>query len=170
MLGGAEYRGGGLTRVVSDVNLSLLRYLLLLYSSQPPPPRGGGGGGQRSAGGGGGGALHFYLLYTWKGAAPAGALPPRLLREARPCVTKLSGALPPEGAMCDTSMIASCNARQRNRRGNSPQTPRGETPQKGGNSPRGNPTRQHTPHRGSSRRGPRCNDWRRRSNDPRTSA
>jgi len=44
----------------------------------------------------------------------------------------------PETSEMTQHMKASCNARQRNRRGHSPQTPRGETPQ-GGKQPTGEP-------------------------------
>jgi len=63
-------------------------------------------------------------------------------------------------------MKAKLRTRQKTAGGHSPRTPRGETPQ-GGKQHTGKPTRQHTPRRESSKRGPRRNVAVKRSSDSR---
>jgi len=77
------------------------------------------------------------------------------------------GAETPENSITENERKLCSNARQKNRRGAAPKHRGGEN-NTGGNSPQGNPTRQHPPHRESStRRGPRCKTGRggRRSSD-----
>ena len=77
------------------------------------------------------------------------------------------GQTPGRQRRLKTSQKGSNHARQKNRRGAAPKHRRGKH-HTGGNSPQGNPTRQHTPHRESSTsRGPRCKIGRggRRSSD-----
>ena len=77
-------------------------------------------------------------------------------RPRRPdCCQPKSGVPTPEGST-GGPMKAKLRAGQKTAGGHSPRTPQGETPQRG-KQHTGKPTRQHTPRRKSSKRGPRRN-------------